>query len=132
MRRDDLSVVMEFLTARLREDETAARALKPGKNQDVARLRDRVLADVEAKRRLIDWVEEIPRRAEDTEDRALWQKAAGELYARHSRDLRSPVIYELLEAYVDHPDFHPEWKLIEDEYESGEYNLSTRAQGQTV
>ncbi|MFF0451714.1 DUF6221 family protein [Streptomyces sp. NPDC004609] len=56
---------MEFLRARLHEDETAARALKPGKNQDVARLRDRVLADVEAKRRLMDWVEELPRRAKD-------------------------------------------------------------------
>jgi hypothetical protein len=65
MRQVDFAVMMEFLWARLREDETAAHALKPGKNQDVARLRDRVLADIEAKRRLVDWVHEPQRVAED-------------------------------------------------------------------
>lgn len=54
--RHDFDVMVEFLKARLREDESAAKALKPSKSEDVARLRDRILADVEAKRRLMDWV----------------------------------------------------------------------------
>ncbi|MCH0562196.1 DUF6221 family protein [Streptomyces sp. MUM 2J] len=138
MIRNDFEVMMEFFRARLREDETAARALKPGKNQDVARLRDRVLADVEAKRRLMDWVDEYPRRAEDSGERVRWQKLAGDLVAGISRDRRSPVICELVAAYADHPDFRPEWLPIEDEweldeeYEPGAHESSTRRQGRTV
>lgn len=74
MRRDDFRVMMEFLKARLRADEEAAHALKPGKNQDVARLRDRVLADVEAKRRLVHWVEEPQRVLEEKERRLLGKR----------------------------------------------------------
>ncbi|WP_327375840.1 DUF6221 family protein [Streptomyces sp. NBC_01216] len=138
MRRNDFEVMMEFFRARLREDETAARALKPGKNQDVARLRDRVLADIEAKHRLMEWVDEYPRRAEDNGERAPWQKLAGDLVAGISRDRRSPVIYELVAAYADHPDFRPEWLPIEDEreldeeYGSGAHESSTRRRGRTV
>lgn len=112
MRRDDFPVMMEFLRARLREDETAARAVKPGKDEGTARLRARVLADVAAKRRLMHWVEEYPRRAE-ARGAAFLETAV----ARLSLGLRSPVIYELVEAYADHPDFHPEWLPIEDERE---------------
>ncbi|MFF0648704.1 DUF6221 family protein [Streptomyces tendae] len=124
MSRDDFAVMMEFLTARLHEDETAAKALKPGKNPDVQRLRDRVLADVEAKRRLMDWVTEMPRRAEASEGRSRWQKLAGEVYSEQSQRRRSPVIWELVAAYAEHPDFHPEWRLfdgdpVEDESHTG-------------
>ena len=65
MRSDEFAAMMKFLWARLDEDENAARALKRGKNQDLAKLQARFLADVEAKRRLVDWVEEDPRRMED-------------------------------------------------------------------
>ncbi|MGW2082998.1 DUF6221 family protein [Streptomyces sp. NPDC001939] len=111
---------MEFLTARLREDETAAKALKPGKNQDVARLRDRVLADVEAKRRLLDWVYE-PQWIAQEWGRSFWQRVVADSWM----DRRKPVIYALLAAYADHPDFHFEWKQIEDE--PGEDAIPTRA-----
>ncbi|MFE7565409.1 DUF6221 family protein [Streptomyces sp. NPDC057539] len=122
MRDDEFKTMMEFLWARLDEDETAARALKPGKNQGVARLQARVLADVEAKRRLMDWVEEFPRMVADNEGRVLWERAAGKLWASLSRDFRSPVIYALVAAYDGHRDFHPAWRLVEveDEYESRE------------
>jgi hypothetical protein len=136
MGRDDFAVMVEFLRARLREDDVAAHALKPGKNQDVARLQARVLADVEAKRRLVDWVEELPRKAENSGERAFWLKVAGDLYAERSRDLRSPVIYELVLAYADHPDFHPEWLPVEEElegeYEPGMYASSTRRRDRTT
>lgn len=115
MRADDFEIRVEFLKARLREDEAVARALKPGKNQDVAKLRDRVLADVEAKWRLMDWVEEYPRMVREVEGLTFWQRASRELCGDWSRKLRSPVIYELVAAYADHPDFRPEWLLIENE-----------------
>ncbi|MGW1210310.1 DUF6221 family protein [Streptomyces sp. NPDC002499] len=128
MRDDEFTAMMQFLWARLHEDETAARALKPGKNQNVAKLQARVLADVEAKRRLMDWVEEFPRRVEDNEERVLWKRAARKLCAGLSRDFRSPAIYALVAAYDGHRDFHPAWRLVEveDEYEPREGTLMAR------
>ncbi|MEU6555712.1 DUF6221 family protein [Streptomyces sp. NPDC046915] len=122
MRDHEFAAMRDFLWARLDEDETAARALKPGKNQDVAKLQARVLADVEAKRRLVDWVEEIPRMAEDNEVRVLWKRVVGQLWAGLSRDSRSPVIHALVAAYDGHRDFHPAWRLVEveDEHEPRE------------
>ncbi|WP_241845893.1 DUF6221 family protein [Streptomyces sp. MJM1172] len=112
----DFEAMMVFLKARLREDERAARALKPGKNEDLIRLRERVIADAETKRRLLQWVHEVPWVVEDrprsTLEGLLRNAIAGIPLRR-----RSPVALTLLAAYVDHPDFHPEWKLIEDELE---------------
>ncbi|MFJ2727776.1 DUF6221 family protein [Streptomyces collinus] len=105
--RRDFDVMVEFLKARLREDEHAAKALKPSKNEDVARLRDRTLADVEAKRGLMDWVF-APQR-----EMAEWEHSfAGGLVIKQWMRLRQPVIEQLVAAYADHPDFHSEWKLI--------------------
>ncbi|WP_063754800.1 DUF6221 family protein [Streptomyces sp. NRRL F-2580] len=133
MRRGDFPVMMEFFRARLREDETAARAVKPGKDEGTARLQARVLADVAAKRRLMHWVEEYPRKAEDKGSAFLER-----VVARTSLSLRSPVIYELVAAYADHPDFRPEWLPIEgeqeldEECEAGAYESSARRRGRTV
>jgi hypothetical protein len=115
MGRDRFDVMLEFLWARIREDETAAQALRPGKNEAVAKLKARVLADVETKRRLLDWVEEYPRRLEDNGELGRWMRTAGEIVAESVRGRRSPVVYKLVAAYADHPDFHPEWLPIEDE-----------------
>ncbi|QDI73347.1 hypothetical protein CD934_19265 [Streptomyces calvus] len=106
--RHDFDVMVEFLKARLREDEDAAKALKPSKNENVARLRDRILADVEAKRRLMDWVF-APQR-----ELGEWEHSfAGGLVIKQWMRFRQPVIEQLVAAYADHPDFRPEWKLIE-------------------
>jgi hypothetical protein len=115
MGRDGFDVMIEFLRARIREDEVTAQALRPGKNEDVARLQARVLADVEVKRRLIGWVEEYPRIVQENQQPAFWRRARAELVAGLSRDFRSPVVMELLAAYRSHPDFHPGWLPIEDE-----------------
>ncbi|MFF5362962.1 DUF6221 family protein [Streptomyces scabiei] len=109
---DDAMVV--FLRARFREDETAARALRPGKNEDVIRLRDRVLADVEAKQRLLDWVLEIPWVVHD-KPRSILENAIMTAAAGVPLKLRSPVALTLLAAYADHPDFWPEWRQGVDE-----------------
>jgi hypothetical protein len=110
VRREDLEVAEEFLKARLREDEAAARALRPGKNEGVAKLRDRVLADVEAKWRLLDWVHEPQRELKESERSPVGRAIINGWVRR-----RRPVIYELVAAYAGHPDFRPEWSPIEDE-----------------
>jgi hypothetical protein len=110
MGRDDIEVAKEFLRARLREDEATARAVKPGKNEDVAKLRDRVLADVEAKWRLLGWVHE-PQRERKELERSPVGRAIINGWVRR----RQPVINELVAAYAGHPDFRPEWSPIEDE-----------------
>ncbi|WP_326733957.1 DUF6221 family protein [Streptomyces sp. NBC_01022] len=134
MVRDDLPVKVEFLVARLREDETAALALKPGKNADIAGLQARVLADVEAKRQLLGWTTDPPRLPE-VGDLSGWQAHAWEVVVGtvDARRLskRRPVVDVLVAAYVDHPDFHPEWKLIEDN-ESREEERGTRARIHTA
>lgn len=109
--RHDFDVMVEFFKARLREDEHAAKALKTSKNnEDAARLRDRILADVEAKRRLMEWVFAPQRELGEWED-----SFAGGLVIRQWMRFRQPVIEQLVAAYADHPDFHPEWKSLEDE-----------------
>ncbi|MFJ3359554.1 DUF6221 family protein [Streptomyces anthocyanicus] len=119
---DELAVMMEFLKARLREDETAADAVNASKNQDLARLKVRVLADVAAKRRLMCWVEK-PRdkTAELTTDGTTWKDRAVNGALDMFTDLwvsrRDQVICELVAAYEGHPDFRSEWKPTEDEYE---------------
>ncbi|KAA0924272.1 DUF6221 family protein [Streptomyces apricus] len=107
-------VMVVFLRARFREDETAARALKPGKNEELIRLRDRVLADVEAKRQLLDWVLTIPWDAYEGSRTIVRQLVMGAIESIPLK-LRSPVALTLLAAYVNHPDFPPEWKGLVDE-----------------
>ncbi len=130
MVRDDLQVKAEFLLTRLRQDEMAARALKPGKNADVARLQSRVLADVEAKRQLLAWSAEPPWLPEVGDlsgwQAHAWEVVVGTVDARRLR-MRRPVVDFLVAAYADHPDFRPEWELIEVEEEP-----DTRARAHTV
>jgi hypothetical protein len=116
--------------------DDAPGALKSSKNDAVAELRARVLADVEAKRRLLGWATEPPRLPAGG-DLSRWQARARDLVvdtaAAMRLDRRRPVIDCLVAAYADHPDFHPEWKLIEvDQYEPGDDKPSTRARGRTV
>jgi hypothetical protein len=112
--RDGFEIKVEFLVARLREDETAARALKPGKNVDVARLQARVLADVEMKRKLLGWMYEPQEKVGDWGN-SFWSGIAARTVTEQWMKLRQPVIEELVLAYADHPDFRPEWLPIEDE-----------------
>ncbi|MFI6494748.1 DUF6221 family protein [Streptomyces sp. NPDC050564] len=108
----DFATAMVFLKAHLREDEAAARAVKPGKSQDLERLQARVLADVAAKRRLVAWVEANQGSTWKAEAEArglpIWQKAIVDVIAGVPEYFRSPVISRLLTAYEDHPDFQPE------------------------
>ncbi|MFI6494708.1 DUF6221 family protein [Streptomyces sp. NPDC050564] len=114
MRHNDFEAMTEFFRARLREDETAARAVKPGKDEGVARLQARVLADVTAKRRLLRWVEahEWKTLKAESRDLNIWQRAGVDVVASVPQYLRSPVIYKLVAAYADHPDFRPEWRSV--------------------
>ncbi|MFD8685343.1 DUF6221 family protein [Streptomyces sp. NPDC059651] len=131
--RDDFEVKVEFLVARLGDDEKTARALKPGKNTDLAGLQARVLADVETKRRLLSWMYEPQEKVGDWGN-SFWSGVAARAITEQWMGMRRPVIEELVLSYADHPDFHPEWKLIEiaDQYEPGEDKPSTRARARTV
>ncbi|MET9051774.1 DUF6221 family protein [Streptomyces bacillaris] len=110
MVRDDFEVKVVFLVARLREDEKAALALKPGKNTEVEGLRARVLADVETKRRLLGWVHEPQEKVGDWGD-TFWGDVAARAITQQWMRARQPVFDELFQAYADHPDFDPGWKL---------------------
>lgn len=114
MMRDDFELKVEFLVARLREDEKAARALKPGKNADVEQLQARVLADVEMKRRLLGWMYEPQERVGDGGN-SFWGGVVASAITNQWMRSRQPVIEELVLAYVGHPDYHAEWLPIEDE-----------------
>ncbi|MER6236511.1 DUF6221 family protein [Streptomyces clavifer] len=114
MMRDDFEVKVEFLVARLRADEEAARALKPGKNADVAWLRERVLADVEVKRRLLGWMYEPQEKVGDW-GHSFWSGVLANAITGQWMGWRRPVIEELVLAYANHPDFRPEWLSIEDD-----------------
>ncbi|MFC4609754.1 DUF6221 family protein [Streptomyces maoxianensis] len=131
--RDDFWDRVEFLDARLREDEKAAEALKSSKNDAVAELRARVLADVKAKRRLVCWALDRPWEPEDR-PRAVWQDALVNAIADIPRGRRRPVIDHLVAAYDGHRDFHPAWRLVEDEPEDepGGDKVRTRTRGRTV
>jgi hypothetical protein len=109
--------MVEFLRGRLSEDETLARTVKTGKDEGLARLRDRVLADVEAKRRLVDWA--LEEEAPEDKSGVFWEDAIMNGLISFRRWRRSPVIYALVAAYEGHSDFRPEWKRVEveDEYE---------------
>lgn len=129
---------MQFLKARLHEDEAAARAVKPGKSEDLKRLKARVLADVEAKRQLVAWVEDnfgtTLKADADAQGLPVLKKGVVHLIAAVPEFFRSPVIERLVWAYADHPDYDPAWGLIEyvHEDESGGDKLRGRTRGNTT
>ncbi|MER0429925.1 DUF6221 family protein [Streptomyces microflavus] len=110
MVRDDFEARLVFLNARLREDEKAALALKPGKNTEVEGLRARALADVKMKRRLLEWVREPQEKVGDWGD-TFWGDVAARAITQQWMRARQPVFEEIFQAYADHPDFAPGWKL---------------------
>ena len=98
--------LVEFLKARLNEDEQAAKAWLPFGNPDAAAREHiarhdpaRVLAEVEAKRRILD----------------EYEQATGQ-YATHSQVSAGEEIglRFALKAiglpYADHPDYDPAWR----------------------
>jgi hypothetical protein len=89
--------LVEFLRARLDEDERDA--IDWHFDAGIARgwesLKDRVLAEVEAKRRIIERWEHATRDPDDFEEQ--W----GLEWAMRA----------LAHPYADHPDLDPEWKL---------------------
>lgn len=121
--------IIEFLTARIDEDENTARAAGSGEHWIMARRTDRghliasdfadeiavaspsarhhivrwdparVLAEVASKRLLLGEIERITMRSEQ-DDQEL-ERPAG-------RTLRA-----LASAYAEHPDFDPQWRLGE-------------------
>lgn len=117
-----MSELVEFLQARISEDEADALAIQNcewfnGVESDaetqVLRLADpdRVLAECEAKRRIIERAEEV------TQDWlgsfSEWNYTAAELdsFIGQSDDLGHSILLALAQPYRDHPDFKPEWVI---------------------
>ncbi|MGW5198615.1 DUF6221 family protein [Streptomyces spiralis] len=126
MRAKDVPVVAAFLRARLREDEAAAHALKPGKSEGAAGLQARVLADVAAKHQLLDLVEHCE----------LAEKREGGLRLRERLSVSAMslglgvAIFSLASAYRDHPDWRPAWEPMGAQRElDEEYEISTDSRG---
>lgn len=97
--------VIEFLLARYAEEEAAAKAAGAGydpyefaepfhcddQGSHVGMAPARVLADVEAKRRVVAAIEE---------HQVLWETST----------VREAVLYALASAYSTHPDYSQRWK----------------------
>lgn len=117
-----MSGLVEFLRARLDEDEAAAKAADPllghlvaqveyidadvmtdGKHLD-SHLPARVLAEVEAKRRILDDV--LPTMRAD-ELRIAGEWGVGSEPVREASD---DLLSLLALPYADHPDYREEWK----------------------
>jgi hypothetical protein len=93
--------LVEFLTARFDEDERQwAPGLIPLDRPDVTALTKRMLAEVDAKRRIVESYQWYI----DNADRPFANERAGEmlLAERHARILAL--------SYVEHPDYRKEWK----------------------
>jgi len=96
--------ITEFLMARIAEDEEAARAAMQASAQMAhIALHDpaRVLAECEAKRRIVDFA------LMEATGTATRQLDAGELPER----TEWVAVAALAEVYADHPDYREEWKL---------------------
>ncbi|WP_159057737.1 MULTISPECIES: DUF6221 family protein [unclassified Streptomyces] len=110
MRSDEVAGLAHFLRARIDEDEAAAEAVRPGAAEDTGGLKDRVLADVAAKRGVLRFVERMQQDA-GHEDFMVHGPAMVAL------SVTAFPLRHLVAAYVAHPDFCPEWKPNEEEVE---------------
>jgi len=115
--------IVEFLRARLREDEAQAQRSKADNAMNpnlripagwINGVADRVLREVEAKRRIVDQAEELrgfvmayrsPRWTDDMneQDKREWHKAE----ARNA--VSDATLRALAAVYADHPDYDPAW-----------------------
>jgi hypothetical protein len=101
MPASDLTLV-EFLTARLDEDEAAVWPLgtdESGRTMYADADSERVLRDVKAMRRIVASACEMPPSGVNFTDymRGIWVA-------------RQDVLYELASIWADHPDCREEWK----------------------
>lgn len=100
--------LIAFLEARLAEDEAAANAWLPLGNPTEAQ-RDhiarhdpaRVLADVAAKRKIVD----VAAESVALKDLSYYEDHSGE------RELAAFVLRQLAQPYADHPAFDPAWRM---------------------
>ena len=106
--------ITEFLTARLDEDEAMAREVgdPTSSYHEPYRLgipmhHSRVLAEVEAKRRIVRWVERLTANLEDLKRRGEGPSTLVDPLARWSEG--DMTLRFLSAVYSDHPDYDEEW-----------------------
>lgn len=112
MRNEEVAELVNFLQARIDEDEAAAQAtaIEPEAAEDTGGLRARVLADIAAKRGVLSFVERMQQHAE-----------CDDFMVRHPAVVTLSMVAiplrHLVAAYAAHPDFRPEWEPNEEEVE---------------
>ena|SRR5690606_20281138 len=99
--------ITEFLTARYDEEEAVARAALGSPRRNGKTHARRVLADIAAKRRLVElcatW------RADG--ERHVAGRDAMSIAARTQAITAETVLRALAQPYADHPDFDPAWRV---------------------
>jgi hypothetical protein len=108
---DNVNGLVEFLRARLDEDEAAAKAWLPFGNPDTAQREHiarhdpaRVFREVEAQRQFLDFAV----RTRDLAERQPTEGQARELRAKWAAYLTALKFGAL--RYADHPDYREEWR----------------------
>lgn len=107
--------LVEFLQARLAEDEGAARpafglswpsgSMTPAEERHLTHHDpERALAEIEAKRKQIDLCEYLA----GWTDKYDWQVTEHEVWAM--RMAAQEMLRRLALPYADHPDYQPEWR----------------------
>ena len=104
-----MTTLSEFLLARITEDEAAARELidnGPEWMEEAVSFGanpDRVLAECEARRRIVEGLHNILGDAPDQADGTALRGYVEALWV---------VVQELAAVYADHPDYQPGWKPL--------------------
>lgn len=108
--------IEKFLLERIEEDEQDARAIagsvffgvESSAEEEVIRLSDpkRVLAECEAKRRIIQSVEVLTEGEKSYAQRLRHTDVEDACY-QITRD----ILYHFAAVYADHPDYDPSWKI---------------------
>lgn len=92
--------IVEFLLACIAEDEDDAdRILYDHGGMNFEPRAARVLAECEAKRRIVEIAAAQIRLGDEA---AVWE---------NWRDMAQQILRALASVYADHPDFRPEWRL---------------------
>ncbi|MFC8599452.1 MULTISPECIES: DUF6221 family protein [unclassified Isoptericola] len=102
-----MPTLTEFLLARIDEDATTARTVPPGAVRAVGYDADRLLAECDAKRRIVELAYEATGLDMTVDlDRAVTARADSGVEFVGERILRALAL-----PYVHHPEFRPEWRL---------------------
>jgi hypothetical protein len=102
--------ITSFLLARIADTEAIARRVQAVGSCEPAYDPARVLAECEAKRRIVALHWDIEQVVEDeTADEGLRIAPGGECAECHHKTHPCPTLRALTSVYTSHPDYNPDW-----------------------